>query len=382
MQKKNPVRVAQIMGFMGSGGVEMVVTNYYRFMDKTMVRFDFFVDENSPFPQRQQLENLGATVYLLPPYTKQAAYQRTLTQKLKEENYDIVHAHINTMNVFPLFAAQRANIPVRICHNHSMGHWGEGGKTLLKYLLRPYARLFATHYFACGEYSGRWMYGDRNFDAGRVYVMPNAIDTEKFTFNPAARTALRQELHLPQDAFVVGHVGRFMYQKNHEFLVGLFAALLQTVPDAYLLLIGEGELAEKIKQQVTQAGLSNRVVFAGVRTDTARLYSAMDVFCLPSFYEGLPVVAIEAQANGLPCLFSNKVTPESVLLPGTQTLPLKKEAWAFALASLKETQRAHPQAPGDKSTMAQWDIRHCAEELCRWYLQRRLPDGNSKGDFL
>lgn len=332
------MRVAQVVGRMESGGVEAVVMNYYRAMEKEKVQFDFFVDETSSFPQRKELEQLGAGIYLVPPYTKPVQFHKALYKQFKASGYKIVHAHINTMNVFPLFAAWRAKVPVRICHNHSTAHWGEGKKTLLKYLLRPFNKIFATDYFACGEQAGRWMYGNQCFDAGKVRIMPNAIDTQKFAYDPEARACLREELGIPQDAFVVGHVGRFMYQKNHAFLVSVFAELLKQKPDAYLLLVGEGELEETIRQKVQILGIKEQVIFTGTRPDVNKLYSAMDVFCLPSFYEGLPVVLVEAQANGLPCVVSDRVTSEAREEKNFLAFPLNSDTfWAAALCLERRT---------------------------------------------
>ena len=328
-----PVRVAQILNRMDSGGVESVVMNYYRHIDRKKIQFDFYFSKDSTFPQREELEQLGAGICPMPPYSRPFAYHRALYKAFREKKYRIVHTHLSTMSVFPLFAAWRAGVPVRICHNHTTAHWGEGVKTLLKYILRPFNKIFATDYFACGEAAGRWMYGDRCFDRGEVTVMPNAIDTEQFAFDPAARAALREELGIPQDAFVVGHVGRFMYQKNHRFLVDIFAEVLKKKPEAVLLLVGEGELMESIREKVKARGISSSVVFTGARREVNKLYSVMDVFCLPSFYEGMPVVAWEAQANGLPCVFSNKISQEA----GNNFLSLSQgiEKWEEALLSIK-----------------------------------------------
>lgn len=327
-----PIRVAQVLNRMDSGGIEAVVMNYYRHIDRDKVQFDFYFAEDSSFPQREELEKLGAGIYPIPAYSRPFQYHRALYKAFKDKQYRIVHAHLSTMSVFPLFAAWRAGVPVRICHNHSTAHWGEGLKTLLKYVLRPFNKLFATEYFACGETAGRWMYGDRCFKRGKVTVMPNAIDTEKFAYDPEARVALREELGIPEDAFVVGHVGRFMYQKNHSFLIDVFAELVKQRPDAVLLLIGEGELMEKIEKKVQRIGIEGKVIFTGARQDVEKLYSVMDVFCLPSFYEGLSVVAWEAQANGLPIVFSNKIPKEAGIGTNYKFLPLKeKSAWVRAL---------------------------------------------------
>ncbi len=332
-----PIRVAQVLNRMDSGGIESVVMNYYRHIDREKVQFDFYLAEGSSFPQRKELERLGAGIYLIPAYSRLVRYHRVLYRAFKEHGYKIVHAHLSTMSVFPLFAAWRAGVPVRICHNHTTAYWGEGVKTLLKYILRPFNKIFATDYFACGETAGRWMFGDRCFNDGKVTVMPNAIDTEKFAFDPQARVALREELGIPQEAFVVGHVGRFTYAKNHSFLLDIFYELLKTRPDARLLLVGEGELESNIRSKARRLGIDGSVIFTGVREDVSRLYSVMDVFCLPSLYEGLGMAAWEAQANGLPVVVSDKIPAETAVNESGQCLPLKDRArvWAVALQKAK-----------------------------------------------
>lgn len=361
---EQPIRVAQVLNRMDSGGVEAVVMNYYRHIDRKQVQFDFYFAKDSVFPQREELEKMGAGIYPIPSYTKVFSYHRVLHHAFKRGNYQIVHAHLSTMSVFPLFAAWRAGIPVRICHNHSTAHWGEGKKTLLKYLLRPFAKVFATDYFACGEKAGRWMYGNRCFERGRVHVMPNAIDTKKFAYDEEAKRCLRAELGIPQDAFVLGHVGRFMYQKNHAFLLRVFQRLLSSRQDAWLLLIGEGERMKLIRSEVEKMGIEGKVRFTGTRSDVAKLYSAMDVFCLPSFYEGLPVVALEAQANGLPCLFSDRMTKEVVLTPGARQLSIENpEPWVKAV---QEAQRQNTCALPER-----YDIAFEGEILKNFYVKKR-----------
>lgn len=360
---EQPIRVAQVLNRMDSGGVEAVVMNYYRHIDRKQVQFDFYFAKDSVFPQREELEKMGAGIYPIPSYTKVFSYHRVLHHAFKRGNYQIVHAHLSTMSVFPLFAAWRAGIPVRICHNHSTAHWGEGKKTLLKYLLRPFAKVFATDYFACGEKAGRWMYGNRCFERGRVHVMPNAIDTKKFAYDEEAKRCLRAELGIPQDAFVLGHVGRFMYQKNHAFLLRVFQRLLSSRQDAWLLLIGEGERMKLIRSEVEKMGIEGKVRFTGTRSDVAKLYSAMDVFCLPSFYEGLPVVALEAQANGLPCLFSDRMTKEVVLTPGARQLSIENpEPWVKAV---QEAQRQNICALPER-----YDIAFEGEILKNFYIKK------------
>lgn len=365
-----PIRVAQVLNRMDSGGVESVVMNYYRHIDREKVQFDFYLAENSSFPQREELEQLGAGIFLLPSYSRPIRYHRVLYKVFKERRYKIVHAHLSTMSVFPLFAAWRAGVPVRICHNHTTAYWGEGFKTLLKYILRPFNKIFATDYFACGETAGRWMFGDRCFGSGRVTVMPNAIETERFVFDPEARTALRNELEIPQNAFVVGHVGRFTYAKNHAFLLEIFCEVLKARPSAKLLLAGEGELYDNIKSRAEKLGIEGNVVFTGVRIDINRLYSVMDVFCLPSFYEGLGLVVWEARRNGLSVVLSDKIPKEIGCNENDHFLSLKLEAkaWARRLLSLS---RMTP----IKTDYIIPDIQKSAKWIERFYQKRLVTKG-------
>ncbi len=362
MEPKEPIRVAQVLNRMDSGGIEAVVMNYYRNIDRSKVQFDFYFAQDSQFPQREELEKLGAGIYPIPAYTQAAAYHKALRTAFQQRKYRVVHAHLSTMAVFPLFAAWRAGVPVRICHNHSTAHWGEGKRTVLKYLLRPFAKIFATDYFACGEKAGRWMYGNRLWNTGRICVMPNAIDAEKFAFDPKLRSLLRKALNIPKDAFVVGNVGRFVYPKNHIGLIEIFAKVKKRCPDAVLLLVGEGELQPEIEQKISAMGLKESTVFTGARNDVNQIYSVMDVFCLPSFYEGFPVVGLEAQANGLPCLFSDRVSREVAVTPLAEFVALTdQDEWANRILAGKRRKELFPE---------KFKILAAAEWLKNFYLEK------------
>lgn len=330
------IRIAQVIGKMNGGGVEAVVMNYYRHIDKSMVQFDFIIDNDSTIIPREEIENMGGRIIEIPPYQKPFAYHKALVKVLKENKYKIVHAHINTLNVFPLFAAWRAGVEVRISHNHSTAHKNEGKRTILKYILRPFTPLFATHYFACGEYAGRWMYGNNRFNKGKVKVINNAIDLNKFAFDKNIRTDIRKNLDI-DDKFVVGHIGRFAHVKNHWFLIDIFNEIHKKNSNAVLLLVGIGELQKEIQKKVKKIGLEDFVIFAYQTKDTSRYYQAIDAFVLPSFYEGLPVVGVEAQANGLPCFFSDQMTKEIKMLTSTQIIALYEpiEKWADMIALAK-----------------------------------------------
>lgn len=310
-QKSEPIVVAQIMGKWVGGGVESVIMNYYRHIDRNKIQFDFICDEDSTNIPYDEIENLGGHVILCPPYQKLAKYLKFLKQLFREKKYRIVHSNINTLSVFPLYAAKKAGVPVRIAHSHSTSNPREWKKNLMKNALRPFSKVWATDYFACSELAGRYLFGDKAFDKGEVKIIRNAIDVEKFKFDPEARKKLRKEIGIADDDFVIGHIGRFVQTKNHSFLVSMFAKLKKEKNNAKLVLVGQGPLINKIRQQADELGLAKDVLFLGQRNDVEKLYSVFDVFCLPSLYEGFGMVLVEAQSNGLAVIVSKNVPAEA-----------------------------------------------------------------------
>lgn len=310
---KKPIIVAQIMGKWIGGGVESVIMNYYRHLDHKKIQFDFICDEDSTRIPYDEIKKLGGRVFLVPEYQKLPQYLKALEDLFRKKQYRIVHSNVNTLSVFPLYAAKKAGVPVRISHSHSTSNPKEWKRNIIKNILRPFSKKYATDYFACSELAGRYLFGDKTFDQGKVKIIHNAIDLDKFKFDLEARKKLRKEFGIKDNTTVIGHVGRFVQQKNHTFLVDVFKEYHKKNPDSKLLLIGTGPLEEKIKDKVEKLNLSDFVLFLGQREDTNKLYSVMDVFCLPSLYEGLPVVGIESQSAGLPIIFSNGVTREVII---------------------------------------------------------------------
>ena len=337
MMVKKTVRVLQIIGLACGGGVESVVLNYYRNIDKDKVQFDFVVHKHPLKSFVDEAEKYGGRIYEVTAYTKNIfAFTYEIYKIIKKGHYDIVHSNMNSLSVFPLFAAWLAGSRVRILHNHTTDTKAEGFRTLIKRALRPFAKMFANKYWACSKLAAEWMYGKQAVNSGNVTIINNAIDLDKFAFSQEKRDALRKELGL-DGKFVVGHVGRFMKQKNHEFLIDIFAEVAKQKENAVLLLIGEGSLMESIRKKVSELHLENKVLFLGVRNDVADLYNVMDVFALPSFYEGLPVVGVEVQANGLPFLCSDQVTREILISDSIKLIPLNDgaEKWAEEILSVK-----------------------------------------------
>lgn len=332
-RKDEPVRIAQIIGKWVGGGVEAVVMNYYRNIDHSKIQFDFICDDDSTNIPYEEIEKLGGKVILIPPYQKALKYHKELKKVLKENNYKIVHSHINTLSVFSLWAAWSANVPVRIAHSHSTTNKKEKKKNLLKQVLKPFSKMFATHYFCCSELAGRWLFGDKTYDKGLVYLLNNAIDLDKFKYDKKIRDNKREELKIKEDTLVIGHIGRFVEQKNHRFLIDIFNEIHKKNKNSILLLAGQGPLMNEMKEKVKELKLTKAVKFLGQRNDAHELYQAFDVFLLPSLYEGLPVVGVEAQAMGLLCEFSSDMTKETKVLDTTRFIELSNtaEEWANIL---------------------------------------------------
>lgn len=330
MRNNEPIRVAQIMGKWIGGGVESVVMNYYMHIDRTKIQFDFICDEDSTNIPYEEIEKLGGRVILIPPYQKLFKYHNKLKKILNDGNYKIVHSHINTLSIFSLFAAKCADVPVRITHSHSTTNKKEKKKNLLKQALRPFSKEFATDYMCCSELAGRWLFGNKEYDKGNVYLLNNAIDLGKFKYDEKIRSEKRKKLNISDDTLVIGHVGRFVEQKNHRFLIDIFNEIHKQNSNSILLLAGQGPLMEEIKSKVESLGLEKFVIFLGQIDDADKLYQAIDIFVLPSLYEGLPVVGVEAQATGLLCELSSNMTKETKILDTTRFISLDKSAKEWA----------------------------------------------------
>lgn len=369
---KEPIRVLQIIGIVAGGGVESVIMNYYENVDRSKVQFDFIVHDDNKIDITQKVEAMGGKVYKVTPYYKNPiAFTYEIYKVIKKIHYRIVHSNMNTLSAFSLFAAWAAGVPIRILHNHSTSSPGETKRNIMKFILRPLARLFANHYLACSRLAGDWMYGQKMMDSGKVTVINNAIDLKKYAFNFQKRKVLRKKLGVT-DAFIVGHVGRFMYPKNHDFLIDIFAEAHRKIPQMVLLLIGDGPLREGIEEKVRGLNLIENVRFLGVRDDVQDLYNAMDLFILPSHYEGLGMVGVEAQANGLNVLASTAVPDEMKFTNLVQFEDLKNDTskWSDRIIQIyynSHMTRNNRGAP--IFNQSKFDISVQAKKLVNYYIQ-------------
>ena len=360
----SPIRVLQVVTHMDRGGLESMLMNYYRHIDREKIQFDFLVHRQERAAFDDEIEALGGRIYRLPrlvPWSK--SYLSALNRFFDEHTgYKVVHVHQDCLSSVILKAAKQHDVPVRIAHSHSANQ-DKNLKYPIKLWYKRSIPEYATNLFACGKDAGDWMFGGASYQ-----IINNAIDVAAYTYGSTKRQEMRRQLGL-ENEFTIGHVGRFNQPKNHPFLLDIFAALLKKEPDSVLLLVGGGEGMPKIQAKAQELGIAERVRFLGVRSDVADLMQAMDVFVFPSLYEGLPVTMVEAQASGLPCIISDKVPPECILTDGlVNIMPLSAspEAWAEKIL----TMRAVPRTDRREEIAAHgFDISTEAVKLQEFYLE-------------
>lgn len=334
-----PIRVLHILQRMEAGGTQALLMNIYRKINRNKVQFDFLVE----YPQKQfyddEISALGGKVYYstVREDLNILKFTNYLKQILKENpEYRIVHVHTYSIGYFCLKAAKEVGIPVRIAHSHN-NETVHDAKWMIKLVLQKMYTIYATDLFACSEEAGKYLFKNKPFQ-----ILQNAIDSEKFIANDVVRTEVRKELGV-SDKLVVGHVGRLHPQKNHDFLIDVFEQIRKHNDNAELILVGTGPLEEKMRQKVSDMKISDCVHFLGNRKDMNRIYQAMDVFIFPSLFEGLGIVAIEAQAAGIPLICSEGLPSETDISPLYKKMPLSEgaEKWADAAVKMVENGLRH-----------------------------------------
>ena len=335
MKKK---RIAHIAGGLTTGGVEAVIYNYCSRFDPQEYELVYVSYDTPNAAVQKKFEELGFTVYSVTKkkdnFFKSWAEVRAI---FKAHHINIVHSHMTLMSFVTSIIGWRCGVKVRVAHSHLALH-PHGIKRVFYGLCKILTRLTATHYYACGAEAAAFLYGKRNMDRQRVTILNNAVDPDLFGYQPALRQRIREQYELG-DRLCVGHIGRFTEQKNHMFLLDVFRDIYRQRQDSLLLLIGDGPLMDNVKQRVREYALEDAVLFTGACSNTHALYQAMDVFLLPSLYEGLPVVLVEAQCNGLRIFVSDKVTSEIAFSDNMEFLPLEtgSEAWAQKVLESADT---------------------------------------------
>ena len=367
------IRVLQILGIVANGGVEAVIMNYYRNIDKRKIQFDFVVHNDADENYIKEILSMGAKVYKVTPYNQNVfKFMYEIYHIIKSNQYQIVHSNMNALSGFALLPAYLAGAKIRILHNHTTDSKEEKLRSLIKRVLRPFAKLFANQYWACSKLAAEWMYGKNTVTNGKVTIINNAIDLEKFKFNKEKREKLRKKLGI-ENCFVIGHVGRFVKTKNHEFLIEIFNEVLKQKSNAKLLLIGDGNLKSLIEAKVQNLGIEKAVIFLGVRNDVADLYNVMDVFVFPSLYEGLGMAVIEAQVNSLPTIVSIAIPAEAKISEYIKFISLQQplKDWLNEVENAKRKELNI-----SDELLKKFDIREESKKLENLYL--KLIKGKSR----
>lgn len=340
-----PIRVLHVIGIMNRGGAETMIMNLYRNIDRSKVQFDFVENSSEPAVFDREILALGGKIYRCPHYNgrNHFTYVNWWVRFFQDHpgEYPIVHGHLGSTAAIYLRIAKK-NGAYAIAHSHSSGT-DHSIKSFLYQVMSYRTRNTADYFFACSEAAGRDRFGEKTVTQKNYSVLNNAIDTRRFVFQPSVREEVRKEFGFRENNIVIGHIGRFTSEKNHAFLLRVFAEAMNQNDSARLLLIGNGPLHQQTVHTAEELGLMPYVTFTGVRGDVERLLQAVDVFTLPSIYEGLPVTLVEAQASGVPCVISDAIPAESVITEGLVTalaLDAPVREWADRILTAAGTVRA------------------------------------------
>lgn len=363
------IRVLRITGECKIGGVETIALNYYKNLNHERISMDFLFYGESHEKFSNELKKYGDRTFNVTDYKVGMINSiREIKKIVKNGNYDIVHAQLNTLNFFPLLGAKLGGAKVRIASNHSTANLKyELKKSLVKYVLRPSCGLLATNYASCSQYAGEWAFGKRKMRNGKIRVIRNAIDLNKFKYDENVRIEKRKELGIDNNMFVVGHVGRFVKQKNHKFLIDVFCEIKKKNKNSILLLIGDGKLESEIKEYVKLKKIEDSVQFLGIRFDVNELMQAMDIFLFPSIYEGLGNVITESQAVALHSISSTAIPNEIKMTEYTDFLSLKQSPIIWANKALEYNNNYERRDTHNDLIENGYEIKSASDHLLKYY---------------
>lgn len=306
--KSDPIRILQYIGSLNSGGSQSMIMEIYRKIDKNKIQFDFIIDRKDETLYENEILKLGGKVYKFDNHLKGyniIQFKKEWNDFLKKhKEYKIIHCHVRSVASIVLKIAKKYDLTT-ICHSHSTSN-GSGFKALVKKFLQKRIVKYADYLFACSIDSAKWLYGEKMLQTNRCVIINNAIDTKKYLYNEETRNRVRKNLNL-NDKIVLGQVGRLEEVKNYNFTIDLISELVKRNPKYMLLIIGTGSLKDVIVDKIAKLNLKNNVLLLENRNDVNELMQAMDVFLMPSLWEGLPLALVEAQAASLPCIISENI---------------------------------------------------------------------------
>ena len=367
------IRILHIGMSPNPGGVENFVMNIYRNIDRSKIQFDFLLEHNaSKIAYEDEIISLGGKIYRS-YYRRKELFKkgRKSIKKFFIQHPEITGVHMHANTIHPMFkvlqVAKKMGIKIRILHSHNSNYMSK--LKIKDKLYEKYARKklknVTTNLLACSEDAGKWMFHTNNFK-----VIKNGIDVNKFRFNQNIRDEIRKELNLSEN-FVVGHVGRMNYQKNPIYLLEIFKKIYEKDNTARLLYVGDGNMREEVEKYINNNSLKGKVILTGAVDNPYRYFCAMDVFCLPSRFEGLGIVLLEAQANGLKCYTTNMVPKETNIIGNVEYISLDetKEKWATEI--LKEKQEGRKSEVDNYFKQARYDIKSTVEDIQKIYCSEK-----------
>lgn len=358
------MRVLQFVSTLNrNSGVMRVIMNYYTHINRNDLQFDFLYFIESEDSYQPDIYALGGRTHCIPKPGVSVKAIHALCQffRLHGSEYDWLHNHESYLTALLYPIARHYGLSKVVVHAHLTKYSDKKLSALRNYILCLPLRFLPVKKMACSKAAADFLYADTQ----DVYILHNMIDCAAYAYQTEQRVLLRKRFHM-QEQFVIGHVGRFEKQKNHKFLIEVFAAFVQEYPDSRLLLVGSGNLESATRKLVQEKHLENAVIFAGMQKDIVAYLSAMDVFVLPSIFEGLPMVALEAQANGLPCILSDTITKETALSEQVQFCALNNiAAWKDALVKIKKKRCGERQLTAE--IQKKMDLANAADQLAHYY---------------
>lgn len=357
------VKVLHVLNGMGHGGAEAFIMNMYRNIDRNKVHFDFLVRSVDNSKYEEEVRRLGGRIFVTAPFPQKILKNYIETRRFFEQHrdYDIIHVHANSLlYLLPLKLAKKHDIKCRIIHSHST----RSAKKIHRFIHnfnKKRIEKYATDFFACSVSAGKWMFS-QNF-----HVIKNAINTNNFLFNHNTRNKMRNKLNVV-DNLVIGHVGRFAYPKNHKFILSIFKEILAHNSNAVLILVGNGELYMEMHERAKLLKIEDNIIFCGNKDNVNEYLNAFDIFVFPSFFEGLGIALIEAQATGLQCVVSDRIEDEAIITENVFKLSLDEQPneWAKAILRLANKERKNM---SQEIINAGYDMNSAMKKMEDFYLQ-------------
>lgn len=361
------IRVLHSVSNMDRAGIETMIMNYYRHIDRNKVQFDFLCNKQKPGAYDDEILKMGGRIFHSPGLNplKWKQYEESVIDILNNnKDIKIVHSHNGAFSLQAQIAAKKQGIKNRIVHVHGT-KIDFNLKLPLKMLYKTKLKKYANNYWGCGTEAVKYYFGQETINSNNYLVIRNAIDEDRFIYNETKRNEIRSKYNL-DSKFVIGNVARFMKQKNHTFTLDLFKEIVEKEPNAVLVLLGDGELLDEMKNKAKSLNIENSVMFLGNVNNVNEMYQAMDLFLLPSLFEGLPVVGIEAQAAGLKCVMSDTVTNEVAITENVQFIGLNRpiNEWVDAILKNRQYERKNMK---DDIINAGYSIKEEAKKLQEIY---------------